>query len=415
MPMRPFGWAALRTRLPRPRLSWVCRLVRIAKSVLMRAGADGAVLCITAGDRRVATLTDCRQRLAPVRRADADAVRRHTGFAIGGVSPLGFAPAGGGLGAGRADGRKPVALRARLGRGGPPARGIPGHAGRDAAPDRCAALRVERRTPMSPAESPCINVCRIDARSGLCLGCARHAGRNRHLGRRQRAAKAGRAGSLARTPRSPGLAGARRCQHLRAGAEMKTIRFYCDPISPFAALAFWRLPEALAGRSYAVDYVPILFAAALKAHGHKGPAEIEPKRAWTYRHVAWLAREQGVPLRLPAAHPFNPLPLLRLAWACAPEGMTPSRRVVDRLMAHVWLADGAQADEPQRLADLQAELAPTLAPDSGDVKLRPAPSHRRRAGARRVRCAHLRAGGPPVLGPGQPAHAGRRAGWRPLV
>jgi predicted Fe-S protein YdhL (DUF1289 family) len=26
---------------------------------------------------------------------------------------------------------------------------------------------------MSPAESPCINVCRIDARSGLCLGCAR--------------------------------------------------------------------------------------------------------------------------------------------------------------------------------------------------------------------------------------------------
>lgn len=151
---------------------------------------------------------------------------------------------------------------------------------------------------------------------------------------------------------------------------MKTIRFYCDPISPFAALAFWRLPEALAGRSYAVDYVPILFAAALKAHGHKGPAEIEPKRAWTYRHVAWLAREQGVPLRLPAAHPFNPLPLLRLAWACAPEGMTPSRRVVDRLMAYVWLADGAQADEPQRLADLKAELAPTLAPDSGDVKLR---------------------------------------------
>jgi len=26
---------------------------------------------------------------------------------------------------------------------------------------------------MTPAESPCINVCRMDARSGLCLGCAR--------------------------------------------------------------------------------------------------------------------------------------------------------------------------------------------------------------------------------------------------
>lgn len=67
----------------------------IAKSVLMRAG-DGAVLCITAGDRRVAAdrLPD---HLGPVRRADAEAVRRHTGFAIGGVSPLGFAPADGAL------------------------------------------------------------------------------------------------------------------------------------------------------------------------------------------------------------------------------------------------------------------------------------------------------------------------------
>ncbi len=65
----------------------------IAKSVLMRAG-DGAVLCITAGDRRVAA-DRLPSTLGPVRRADADTVRRHTGFAIGGVSPLGFAPAEG--------------------------------------------------------------------------------------------------------------------------------------------------------------------------------------------------------------------------------------------------------------------------------------------------------------------------------
>lgn len=65
----------------------------IAKSVVMRAG-DGAVLCITAGDRRVAP-----QRLpadlGAVGRADVEAVRRHTGFAIGGVSPLGHLPSAG--------------------------------------------------------------------------------------------------------------------------------------------------------------------------------------------------------------------------------------------------------------------------------------------------------------------------------
>ena len=61
---------------------------------MLRRAGDGAVLCITAGDRRVAAdrLPD---HLGPVRRADAEAVRRHTGFAIGGVSPLGFAPADG--------------------------------------------------------------------------------------------------------------------------------------------------------------------------------------------------------------------------------------------------------------------------------------------------------------------------------
>lgn len=63
----------------------------IAKSVILRDAQDGAWLCITAGDRRVnpALLP------APTLRADADCVRRHTGFAIGGVSPLGFAPADG--------------------------------------------------------------------------------------------------------------------------------------------------------------------------------------------------------------------------------------------------------------------------------------------------------------------------------
>jgi prolyl-tRNA editing enzyme YbaK/EbsC (Cys-tRNA(Pro) deacylase) len=65
----------------------------IAKSVVMRAG-EGAVLCITAGDRRVAA-DRLPVGLGPVKRADAEAVRRHTGFAIGGVSPLGFAPAEG--------------------------------------------------------------------------------------------------------------------------------------------------------------------------------------------------------------------------------------------------------------------------------------------------------------------------------
>ena len=67
---------------------------------------------------------------------------------------------------------------------------------------------------------------------------------------------------------------------------MKTITCYLDFISPYAYLAFEALPKSLQGcGSYQVIYKPVLFAAMLKRYGHLGPAEIEGKRAWTYRQV----------------------------------------------------------------------------------------------------------------------------------
>jgi 2-hydroxychromene-2-carboxylate isomerase len=143
---------------------------------------------------------------------------------------------------------------------------------------------------------------------------------------------------------------------------MKPLTFWFDVVSPFAYLAFERLPQALQGCSYAVDYRPLLFAGLLQHHGHKGPAEIESKRAWTFRHVHWLAARDGIPLDTPLQHPFNPLPLLRLALACGP-----NRRVVEALMRHVWRG-GGDAVDPGRLAALQAELAPSLDPAGAEVK-----------------------------------------------
>jgi len=155
---------------------------------------------------------------------------------------------------------------------------------------------------------------------------------------------------------------------------MKRLTFYFDPISPYAALAFEALPEALAGHSVEVVYRPILLAALLQALGQKGPAEIEPKRRWTFRQVAWLAHRQGVVLDPPAQHPFNPLPLLRLAWACAePEGRpgdTPGRWVAEQLFHHVWRGAGADANDAARLATLTERLAPVQEPASEAAKQR---------------------------------------------
>ncbi len=143
---------------------------------------------------------------------------------------------------------------------------------------------------------------------------------------------------------------------------MKTITFWFDPVSPFAYLAFERLPQALEGCSYVVDYRPLLFAGLLAHWGQKGPAEVEPKRAWTFRHVHWLAHQHGIAFDTPAVHPFNPLPLLRLASACGP-----NRRIVEALMRHVWLG-GADAGDAERLAALTQALAPARDPASAEVK-----------------------------------------------
>ena len=148
---------------------------------------------------------------------------------------------------------------------------------------------------------------------------------------------------------------------------MKPVDVWFDPISPFAYLAFERLPAALEGLSYQVNYRPVLFAAMLKQWGQKGPAEIEPKRVWTFRHIAWLAHSFGIEMQTPAVHPFNPLPLLRLLVASAEAGQCPNRRACELVFRHVWRG-GADALEPQRIAALAGHLAPRRDPDSDAVK-----------------------------------------------
>ena len=140
---------------------------------------------------------------------------------------------------------------------------------------------------------------------------------------------------------------------------MREIICYLDFASPYAWLAFTQLPHSLEGMSCHVRYRPVLLGALLQQHNNPGPAGIESKRAWTYRHVTWLGHSLGVGLDMPARHPFSPLPLLRLALQCSPptgpgQGDI-NRFVADTVMRHVWLG-GQDALAPARLDALHAEL-----------------------------------------------------------
>ena len=65
---------------------------------------------------------------------------------------------------------------------------------------------------------------------------------------------------------------------------MKRITCHFDVISPFAYLAFERLPQALEGCHYVVDYHPVLLGALLSHWGQKGPADLggSPASLWIY-------------------------------------------------------------------------------------------------------------------------------------
>ncbi len=129
---------------------------------------------------------------------------------------------------------------------------------------------------------------------------------------------------------------------------MATADWYFDFVSQYAYLQSEQL--TMLGPKLRVRYRPVLFAGLLRAHDHKGPAEIAAKRAFTYRFVVWQAKRLAIPLRMPPEHPFNPLPLLRLAIACdcAPDA-------VHRIFRFVW-RDGRLPDLPLEWAELAHEL-----------------------------------------------------------
>ena len=87
---------------------------------------------------------------------------------------------------------------------------------------------------------------------------------------------------------------------------MNIATWYFDFVSPFAYLQNLRLEEF--SSHIKIDRKPLLFAGLLKHWASKGPAELPPKRLFTYRHVQWMADRLDIPLRFPDRHPFNPIP-----------------------------------------------------------------------------------------------------------
>ena len=124
------------------------------------------------------------------------------------------------------------------------------------------------------------------------------------------------------------------------------IDWYFDFVSPYSYLQC----ERLGSLPVAVRPRPLVFAALLTHWGHKGPAEMPSKRTFIYRQVQWLAGREGVALRFPPRHPFNPIKALRLAVA-----LGSTFEVVRGIYRHIW-ADGYDVDTDAGFAQLCSRL-----------------------------------------------------------
>ena len=145
---------------------------------------------------------------------------------------------------------------------------------------------------------------------------------------------------------------------------MSDIDWHFDLLSPFARIAH-PVMSCLASEGHGVRARATLLGAMLKHWGQLGPAEVEPKRVHTYRLAIHVAKRNGLALRFPPVHPFNPLPAMRLL-AGMNAGAGATLEQAGTALAFVWDEGRAPSTEPE-LAALAERLGadPDLAVSEG--------------------------------------------------
>ncbi len=131
----------------------------------------------------------------------------------------------------------------------------------------------------------------------------------------------------------------------------RRLGFYFDYLSPYSYLAWHRLPALAERHDLRIELKPSLLAAFLNELGHKGPAEIPPKRAYMFKDCMRAAAMLELPFVPPFSHPFNPLSALRATLLDMDED-TRARLVTD-LFEATW-AESRDVGSPEIVAEICA-------------------------------------------------------------
>ncbi len=152
-------------------------------------------------------------------------------------------------------------------------------------------------------------------------------------------------------------------------SRVSRLQFVFDFISPYAWLGWNALPAIEEATGVTAEPAPVLFAGLLNHHGQLGPAEIPSKRMYMFKDALRRAKQAGLPLVPPPAHPFNPLIALRVASLDLEPGTR--KRVIDGLFRVAWGGDrpaGADAGL-DREETVRAVLARLMSTDQAEKTL----------------------------------------------
>jgi 2-hydroxychromene-2-carboxylate isomerase len=138
------------------------------------------------------------------------------------------------------------------------------------------------------------------------------------------------------------------------------IELFFDFISPYSYLAWTQTRASSARVGREIEPRPVLFAGILNALGTKGPAEVPARRAYVMKDILRAAHRVGVTVVPPPAHPFNPLPSLRVAALDLERDLR--WRIIDALFAATW-AGGNGIDTAEKIGAVLRQIG------ADDVKL----------------------------------------------
>ncbi len=117
----------------------------------------------------------------------------------------------------------------------------------------------------------------------------------------------------------------------------RTVEFYFDVGSPYAYLAFKRLPALCDAARATLAWRPMLLGGVFQATWNHSPVTIPAKAPYLFTDLARCARRHGTPFRHNPHFPINTLTLMRMATGLQ---MREPRRLVpylDAVYRAIWV------------------------------------------------------------------------------